>query len=115
MLLNASICGKFLDKRMYFPHNLDFRGRAYPMSPHFSHIGHDICRGLLQFAEARPLGARGLFWLKVHVANMVGNDKISLDDRAAFTEAHLDDVFDSSDHPLKVCQRLSSCCRYTSL
>ena len=79
------------------------------MSPHFSHIGHDICRGLLLFAESKPLGERGLFWLKVHVANMVGNDKISLQDRATFTETHLEDVFDSADNPLSVSYYPNSC------
>jgi hypothetical protein len=51
----------------YFPHNLDFRGRAYPVPPHLNHLGSDICRGLLKFAEKKPLGKRGLYWLKVHL------------------------------------------------
>jgi len=49
----------------YFPHNLDFRGRAYPMHPHLNHLGNDVCRGLLSFADARPLGRSGLGWLYV--------------------------------------------------
>lgn len=58
----------FKDHRaIYFPHNLDFRGRAYPMHPHLNHMGPDICRGLLQFADARPLGEDGLAWLYVQV------------------------------------------------
>eukprot|EP00961_Rhodomonas_salina_P118328 1592539-Rhodomonas_salina.1 len=32
----------------YFAHNLDFRGRAYPIPPHLNHLGSDICRGLLK-------------------------------------------------------------------
>ncbi len=53
---------------MYFPHNLDFRGRAYPMHPHLNHLGGDVNRGLLQFADAKPLGPSGLKWLKVSVS-----------------------------------------------
>ena len=54
--------------RIYFPHNLDFRGRAYPMHPYLNHMGDDVSRGLLTFAEAKPLGKTGFMWLKVHVS-----------------------------------------------
>lgn len=54
------------------------------------------------FAEAKPLGDRGLRWLKIHLANMAGYDKASFDEREAFAMEHLDDVYDSADHPLDV-------------
>jgi hypothetical protein len=75
-------------RSMYFPHNVDFRGRAYPIAPHFSHIGGDLSRALLHFGEARPLGPSGLQWLKVHLANMCGRDKLSFPERAAYVDAH---------------------------
>jgi DNA-directed RNA polymerase len=53
------------EERFYFPHNLDFRGRAYPVPPHLNHIGADLARGLLKFADGRPLGKDGLWWMKV--------------------------------------------------
>ena len=34
------------------------------------------------FAEGKPLDDKGRWWLGVHGANLFGNDKISLDDRA---------------------------------
>ena len=55
------------EEALYFPHSLDFRGRAYPMHPHLNHLGNDLCRGVLSFAEARPLGRNGLGWLYVQV------------------------------------------------
>lgn len=55
------------EKAIYFPHNLDFRGRAYTMHPHLTHLSNDSSRGLLQFAEGRPLGKDGLDWLFVQV------------------------------------------------
>lgn len=65
-LLKLSVARTFgREPRFFFPHNVDFRGRAYPIPPHLNHMGSDICRGLLLFAEGRPLGPRGLFWLKV--------------------------------------------------
>lgn len=49
----------------YFPHNMDFRGRTYPIPPHLNHLGQDLCRGLLIFAEGKPLGPSGLRWYVV--------------------------------------------------
>lgn len=85
---------------IYFPYNVDFRGRAYPIPPHLSNIGSDLCRGVLQFAEAKPLGDRGLYWLKVHLANFAGMDKITFDDRAAYVDENMHRVRDSATNPL---------------
>lgn len=82
------------------PHNLDFRGRAYPIPPHLSHIGDDLSRGLLKYAEAKPLGERGLRWLKIHLANLVGYDKASFDERVDFVHEHMEDIYDSAEKPL---------------
>ena len=56
------------EEAFYYPHNLDFRGRAYPMHPSLNHLGADLSRGLLQFADAKPLGPRGLRWLEISVS-----------------------------------------------
>lgn len=86
----------------YYPHNLDFRGRAYPMHPHLNHLGSDLCRGLLEFAEGKPLGKGGLRWLKIHLANLYagGIEKLSYDGRLAFIENHINDIIDSADNPV---------------
>lgn len=55
------------EKKLYFPHNLDFRGRAYTLHPHLSHLGNDVCRGMLEFADGKPLGENGLDWLFIKV------------------------------------------------
>lgn len=91
------------EEGFFYPHNLDFRGRAYPMHPYLNHLGSDLCRGVLEFAEGRPLGKSGLRWLKIHFANLYagGVDKLSHEGRLAFTENHLDDIFDSADRPLE--------------
>ncbi|KAH9611681.1 hypothetical protein KSS87_017399 [Heliosperma pusillum] len=102
--LKLTVARKMKDEEgFYYPHNLDFRGRAYPMHPHLNHLGSDLCRGILEFAEGRPLRASGLRWLKIHLANLYagGVDKLSYEGRAAFTENHLADIFDSADRPLE--------------
>ncbi|KAI5079887.1 hypothetical protein GOP47_0005366 [Adiantum capillus-veneris] len=90
----------------YYPHNIDFRGRAYPLHPHLNHLGSDMCRGLLEFAEGRPLKRAGLRWLKIQLANLYGNgvDKLSFDDRVAFVEENLDNIMDSAKKPLEGCR-----------
>ncbi|KAI8992792.1 DNA/RNA polymerase [Trametes punicea] len=92
---------QFLGDIIYLPHNVDFRGRAYPIPPHLNHIGDDLSRGLLLFGEAKPLGERGLRWLKIHLANLYGYDKASFDERVQFVHDHLDDIYDSAERPLE--------------
>src|SRR5882762_228911 len=87
----------------YLPHNLDFRGRAYPIPPNLNHIGDDLSRGLLIFGETKPLGERGLRWLKIHLANLYGFDKGNFDEREKFVAQNLDDIYDSAENPLEVC------------
>ncbi|GAA6019478.1 hypothetical protein JCM11491_000971 [Sporobolomyces phaffii] len=95
------IARAFRDETFYFPHNLDFRGRAYPIPPNLSHIGDDMCRGLLLFGEAKVLGERGLRWLKIHLANLTGFDKASFDEREAYAMKHVEEIMDSADKPLE--------------
>lgn len=66
LFLKLNQAEQFKDfKKIYFPFNMDFRGRAYPVPPHLSIVGSDLCRGILKFSEAKPLGERGFYWLKV--------------------------------------------------
>jgi len=79
--------------RFYYPHNLDFRGRVYPVPPHLNHIGNDLSRGLLLFANGKKLGEGGLRWLKIHCANLMGKDKAQLDEKVEYIEANLGLIF----------------------
>lgn len=90
----------FLKEKFYYPHSVDFRGRAYPVPPILNHIGADMARGLLKFANGKELGAVGLQWLKVHLANLYGYDKSSLKDREQFAMDNIDQIYDSATNPL---------------
>jgi len=59
-----------------------------------------LCRGLLLFHEGKPLGQRGLTWLKIHLANVYGLDKLSLEEREAFVTDNIDKIFEAADNPL---------------
>lgn len=88
------------EDEMYFPFNVDFRGRVYPIPPHLNHLGSDLSRSLLIFKEPKRLGENGLRWLKIHLANLYGVNKCSFDDRVAFVDQHLDQIIDSARQPL---------------
>lgn len=98
--LKVWVAEKFEEDCIYFPHNLDFRGRAYPVPQNLSHLGSDVCRGLLTFDEAKPLGPVGFDWLKVHLANLFGHNKITLRQRVQWVDAHMEQVIDSAKRPL---------------
>ncbi|CAG8138340.1 unnamed protein product [Penicillium olsonii] len=90
----------FRKQTFYLPHNMDFRGRAYPLPPYLNQMGADNSRGLLLFDEGRPLGTAGLRWLKIHLANLYGFDKASMSEREQFTMDNLDAVLDSANKGL---------------
>lgn len=85
---------------IYFPHQFDFRGRAYPVPPHLNHHGDDVCRGLLESADAVPLGPEGAFWLRVQAADCFGLDKLPFEERVDWTDAHAGDIARVTSDPL---------------
>jgi len=96
-----AIAGKFKDESaLYFPPQLDRRGREYPM-PHFVHPqADDHGRALLMFARPKPLGERGAFWLAVYVANLYGEvDKEPYERRVQWVHDHRDAIVDSVERP----------------
>ncbi|EME31380.1 DNA-directed RNA polymerase 3, chloroplastic [Galdieria sulphuraria] len=85
----------------YLPHNMDFRGRAYPIPSTLHHMSSDLHRGLLMFASpGKPLGERGVYWLKVHIANLAGQDKATFEDRVRWTENHSLEIIQVAQDPL---------------
>ncbi|ELK19275.1 DNA-directed RNA polymerase, mitochondrial [Pteropus alecto] len=100
-LYRLSLAQHLRHRVFWLPHNMDFRGRTYPCPPHFNHLGSDLARALLEFAEGRPLGPHGLDWLKIHLVNLTGLKKReSLQARLAFAEEVMPDILDSADRPM---------------
>jgi DNA-directed RNA polymerase len=98
--LQLEVARAFKPYEFYVPHNMDFRGRAYPVAGIFNHMGADHARALCIFAKGKELGQVGLSWLKIHLANTFGNDKISLEEREQFAMEHMDNIRDSVEKPL---------------
>ncbi|CAN8068329.1 unnamed protein product [Agarophyton chilense] len=93
---------KFVNEdRLWLPHNVDFRGRAYPIPVHLQHMGCDLTRALLTFATPGvELGERGVYWLKVHLANLLGADKLSFQERVEVAEAAMPKAIEVGRKPL---------------
>ncbi|KAL6260323.1 hypothetical protein P5V15_007854 [Pogonomyrmex californicus] len=100
-LYKLSLANHFRDKTFWMPHNLDFRGRAYPVPPHLTHLSSDLGRAILMFAQGKPLGPGGLDWLKIHAINMIGLKKREpMHKRLEFANEMLDLIIDSARNPL---------------
>lgn len=85
------VAEKFLnEEEMYYVWTLDWRGRAYPAGTFVHPQSDDTGKALLEFAHGKPLGEQGVAWLKVHLANTWGNDKVSFDDRIQWANDNSD-------------------------
>jgi len=91
---------KFRDETaIYFPHNLDFRGRVYPVPQTLHPQGSDNVKALLRFSEGKPLGDDGARWLAIHGANTFGVDKVSFDERVEWVEENQHHIWACAQDP----------------
>lgn len=92
-------------EQFYIPHNLDWRGREYPLCT-FNFQRGDYVRALFLFKDAEPIGEEGMEWLKVHLANcgdfkvpgangkFVKVSKTTFDERIKWTNDNLERIKD---------------------
>lgn len=98
LLSSASQYREF--ERIYFVYTMDFRGRIYARTDSVSPQGDDLQKGLINFAEGKALGSRGMHWLAVHGANVYGEDKVTFDDRFSFIQGMSEEIRDIAADPL---------------
>ena len=92
MVTLVQMCEEFKnEKELYFPTCVDWRYRLYFKSS-LHPQGPDMQKALLSFSRAKPLGGRGLFWLKVHVATCYGYDEALFEKRAAWADANIEQI-----------------------
>lgn len=101
---NTSLgCAKKYSKyeKIYFPWNLDYRGRIYPMCPALNPQGDDTQKALLLFADPTPLSSdEALKWFYIAGAGFAGLDKIPFDDRIKWVLDNEDNILQSAASPL---------------
>ena len=96
----AAMAKELKDKTFWILHCPDFRGRLYPQSQDLNFTNDDLSRGLLLFAEGKPLGRDGLYWIKIRVANTFGMDKLSFPERVEWVDKNHLAIVDSASNPL---------------
>lgn len=95
------VAEKFLDEEaIYFPHVMDWRGRAYAVPGFVNPQSDDFGKALLQFATGKPLGTEGAAWLAIQLANTYGYDKVDFDKRIEWAEENTQAILDSALRPL---------------
>ena len=88
--------------QIFFPHTFDFRGRVYPVPMYLNPQGNSLSKGLLMFADGKPLGseeAAGEFL--IHGANCFGFDKASMQERVDWVIEHHDYILACANSPIE--------------
>ena len=101
VLANIKTAERFKDyQEIYFPCNVDFRGRVYPI-PSFSFQGDDLNKGLLQFANApKVTDESSERWFMIAGAEFAGIDKVSFDDEIKWVKENHKNIMDTSKDPI---------------
>lgn len=86
---------------IYFVHTADFRGRLYPASSYLTPQGNSLSKGLLKFADGKPLGTNeAACELAIHGANCFGYDKASMQERVDWVVERSDMICRVAADPL---------------
>jgi DNA-directed RNA polymerase len=96
-----SLSERFANQRIFFPLSLDFRGRLYTQPNYLSYQGCDAARGLLRFAEGKPVSTpEARLWLKLQGANSWGV-RGTMEARAAWVDQHKDLILQAAERPIE--------------
>lgn len=88
-------------ERFYFVLQLDYRGRVYYNNQFFNPQTKGYVKSMLEFEEGRVLDDTGLYWLKIHTANVFGNDKDLLPDRIKWFEENEKTIIRIGKNPIE--------------
>ena len=100
-LMALKTAEKFKDyEGIWFPWNIDYRGRCYPIPTSLSPQGDDIQKALLVFGDPEPIKEADVKWLKIHGANLAGVDKVTFDERQAWIDENTDNIIKSAKDPI---------------
>lgn len=86
-------------KAIWFPYNMDWRGRVYAVSM-FNPQGNDMTKGVLTLAKGKPIGEEGFYWLQIHGANCAGIDKVTFPERLQWVKDNHANILASAADPL---------------
>lgn len=84
----------------YHVYTCDFRGRAYTTTDLLSPQSGDQDKALIMFANPVKQTDRGMYWLKVHTANLFDQDKESFSNRIKWVDDNMAMLRRINDDPL---------------
>lgn len=84
---------------IYFPHNMDWRGRVYPIVDGLSPQGTKLSKALLSFSEGKRINEQSEPFLAIHIANEFGEDKLSLKDRVEWVYNNEERIINAANDP----------------
>src|SRR5579883_3314481 len=91
------------EETFYFPWQVDHRGRAYPVPQSMNPQSDDAGRARIEFADGKPLGERGAYWLAIHLANCYWKGKkVSLKTLGAWVQENEAEILDFAANPLRL-------------
>jgi DNA-directed RNA polymerase len=91
------------DDRFYFPWQVDHRGRAYAVPQSMNPQCDDGGRSLIEFADGKPLGEPGAYWLAIHLANCYWKGKkVRFETLLAWVEENEAEILDFAANPLRI-------------
>lgn len=86
--------------KFYYVYQLDYRGRVYSHINYLSPQAPSYVKSMLEFSTGEKLDGNGLYWLKVHIANCWGLDKLTFEDRIKWVDTNLDMLLRVARSPL---------------
>jgi DNA-directed RNA polymerase len=90
-----------VEESFYFPWQVDHRGRAYPVPKLMNPQSDDGGRALIEYADGKPLGERGAYWLAIHLANCYWKGKkVSHKELIAWVRENEEEILDFATNPL---------------
>lgn len=83
----------------WLPQQIDWRGRIYPATEHLSVEDGKLARALLEFADGKPLGERGVDALALHGAICADADARTKAQQIAWVHEHSGQILLAADDP----------------
>lgn len=93
--LTKAIYNEYKDKPFYFMWQYDKRGRLYSKGYDINIQGNEYKKASLRFYKKKKLTSRGIYWLKVDLANSYGLDKLTFSERIEFIDNNIDSMLNS--------------------
>lgn len=102
-LINAvNVAKRMKDyNNLYFVFQFDYRGRVYYNNQFFNPQSKGYVKSMLEFSKGRKLDDTGIKWLKIHTANVAGEDKELLEDRIKWFNEHENEIIKVGKKPLE--------------